>query len=666
LTLRGHTDRVWSVAYSPDGRRLATGSEDGTVRLWDQETGRQVGLLRSPELHVHSLAFSPDGSRLAGVSFPHRVDSRPGLTVWSVATGKPSLSLPVGDHCTAFSPDGATLATLHNGSVVLLDAASGAQTAELTSPQYLTSFSLAFSPDGKQLAVGSRRKGPRLPPYSPAVLVWDLATREVRTTLTGHKDWYIEALAFSRDGRLLASGGWDGAVHLYETTTWTERHALRGHAGDVVSLAFSPDGRTLAAANYNWPDAGGPGQRVVKLWDTETGEERGMLRGHTRTLRAVAFNPNGKELASAGFDQTCKIWELAADPGVLPRPLGLGFDQTRKIWELAAVHDAQHLYDGAVPISALAADASGRFLAWGLDRSAILVYDLAARRLTGNRPPSFVAKRLALSPDGSCLAAANQVPWNVERPSEVRLFDPQTALTRLTMPGVGKGATVLAFSPDGQRLAVGGATDQPGKRAVPSLVIRDVTTGQELFAVKDLPDAPRCAAYSPDGQTLALGGDSGTVTFCDARTGQVTTSLPACEGSVWQLAFSPDGRRLATAHTNALKTPENSASHVRVWDIASRKEVLSLTGHTEMVSGLAFSPDGERLATASMDRTIKVWDARLGQEMLTLSGHASGVLAVLFSRDGCMLFSADTPAPNTRNDPKVYSVQLWDATPLPD
>jgi WD40 repeat protein len=288
--------KVSCLAFSPDGKVLATGETLGRVTLRDPSTGKASVAIEGQANGMKAVAISPDGKLLASAG-GNKSNKSSEVKLWDLAAAKERAACKGHTDvvlAVTFAPDGRLLATAGNdGTVKLWDVTDGKALATLKDHGDAVS-SVAFSPDGKTLASGS---------WDHTVKLWDVATRRVRATLRKHEDEVL-AVAFSPDGKRLATGGGDNRVHLWDSGTGKEQAALRGHRGTVHALAFSPDGKFLATSG---------GDETVKLWEAATGQPQASLRGFTHVIEALAFSPDGKGLVTASKDRSrepVKLWDL--------------------------------------------------------------------------------------------------------------------------------------------------------------------------------------------------------------------------------------------------------------------------------------------------------------------------------------------------------------------
>ncbi len=604
LTLKGHSNRVWSVAFSPDGKRLASASGDhlnpnkpGELKVWDAMTGQETLTLKGHDSAAWTVAFSPDGKRLASASADGTVK------VWDAASGQETLALKghAGQvYCVMFSPEGKRLASASGDRTVKVwDSASGRETLTLKG-HTATVWSVAFSPDGKRLASVSG---------DGVVKLWDATSGQETLTLKGDAGWVwgaVSGVAFSPDGKRLASVN-DRTVKVWDTTTGQETLTLKGHSGMVMGVAFSPDGKRLASASQDG---------MMKVWDAASGQELLTLKGHPWIINSVAFSPDGKRLASGSWDQTVKVWDV-----------------TRAQESLTLKGHTDEVYS-------VAFSPDGRWLASaGRDRK-VKLWDASSGQetLTLKGHTGAVAS-VVFSPDGKRLASATGYFYDKltkSKPGEVKVWDATSGQEILTLKGHARGVLSVAFSSDGKRLA-SASWDQTVK-------VWDAMSGQEMLTLKGHTNGVAGVAFSPDGKRLASASWDQTIKVWDTTSGQETLALKGHTDRVSSVAFSPDGKRLASSSIDGT---------VRVWDATSGQEMLRLKGHIGVVYGVAFSPDGKRLASVGDLGAVKVWDATRGQELLTLKGHSSEAWSVAFSPDGKRLASASLDG----------TVKLWDARP---
>jgi WD40 repeat protein len=319
-----------SVAFSPDGKWLASAGEEHLIRLWDLQTNTEVRRFEGHRAFIRTVEFSPDGKLLASAGDDE------GAFLWDTATGKELRR--IGKHTNgfrlaAFSPDGRTLVSSgFDERIGLWDAATGKQ-LHLFRAHPRVPYSVAFSPDGKTLASGGDKEG--------TIRLWDAATGKPLRSWDG-KDQCIYSVAFSPDGRLLASGG-ASAARLWEVATGQEVQCLEGHDGGVSKVAFAPDGRTLVTASYF---------HTIHLWETATGAEIRRLGKHADFVWGLAYSPTARALASAGSDGTVVVWELGPTPGKQKGTAELPAGELERAWRDLAGADAAQGFAAALALAA--------------------------------------------------------------------------------------------------------------------------------------------------------------------------------------------------------------------------------------------------------------------------------------------------------------------------
>jgi WD40 repeat protein/serine/threonine protein kinase len=650
VVFRAHDGAAASAAFSADGRLLATTGADGLVRVWDAEAPapemRRLTRTRGPGRAV----FTPDGARLIGIA-----DGDTAPAVWDAVGGGQLPGPRGGQGPVAYSPDGRWMATGCPEGIRIWDAATCRESLTIAGVgrgnalRDGTVAALAFAKDGRLVSAAPG-------PGDSRVQIWDPATGRELLTLTGHER-PVRSIAFSPDGTRVAATGvhedatgkFVGALYVWDAANGKLLFRV-DVAGSGIGVAYSPDGRLLATTGS------ANGGLAVVLWDAATGAPRKTFPWPASpSISVPVFSPDGKRLAAAG-GKHLKVWDVDGGQEVFADE-----DPTRHAQAVAFSPDGKSLVvsapgDGGsgeprparkgFSVKRVRADwaafsADGRRLAtsegaWGPVRVWDAATDAELHCLGGHT----VLTCVAVSPDGRTVASGG-------RDGRVRLWDQQTweQVRAFTTDGP---VWALAFSPDGRQLAAG---CEDGQKAG-EVRVWDLSSNREAHRLRGHPSPVAAVAFGPDGTVLAVGND-GTIKVWDAagrelRGGKIVMGERG--GSVRAVAFSPDRGLVACVGDD---------SRVRLWDVGEAREVRALAGHADGgVYCVAFSPDGRRLASAD-GKEIKLWDVSSGQELCSVPLPVSGltnqpelVARLLFSPDGGKLVGTGP------------SLRVWDARPL--
>jgi WD40 repeat protein len=532
-----------------------------------------------------ALAYSPDGAHLATGGQDKRV------RVWDTTTYENVLSINAHDadvDSLAFSPDGKRLATSSDdGTAKIWDAATGQLLLTLQGhDDWVTT--VAFHPDGTQLATISQDN---------SFKIWDAATGNELAS------WQIEnpgvSLSYSPDGARILFWA-DNQLHIRDARSGEGISSIP--AGDYV-FALSPAGTRLAMISED--------AQWISVLDTTTNQPIYNIKRPANRLERMAFSPDGSQLAAAGRDRKVHVWD--AGTGVEQLTLG---GHTEFLFNLAFSPDGQHLasagFDGVVKI-------------WSLEPS----YEVLTI-------PSVGFNRMALSPDGTRIAANGVVNPETGQPNLFRVWDAENGKLIFEQQAHENRGMAVVFSPDGKEIATGG-DDQ-------LLKVTDAVSGETVLAQPVEDGVLLGIAYRPDGKVLAAVGTSGIIRLVDRATGKVLQTWDAGLGEISSAAFSPDGVQLAVVSSDV--------NDAKIFDASTGKELVTLTGHTNSNWGVDFNADGSRLVTAGRDGTARLWDAATGQLLHTFTGHASAIGAVRFSPDDSRLATAGTDG----------TVRVWDVS----
>jgi eukaryotic-like serine/threonine-protein kinase len=579
-TLHGHTSTVRCATFSGDGGTIASGSQDGMIRLWDAATGREQLALKIHAAAVTSLGIH--GNLLVSGSADQSVK------IWDLkARREVATLLPERGSvdAVAIARDGQTMAcATKDGTVTLWDVATRKEQARLAGTWGLVT-TVAFDPTGKRrLFAGYGDHKARL---------WDLEQGKVLATFQGHKG-PILGLALKPDGEQLATSGYDWLVKVWDVNTRQAR-TLDGHSGQVNAVAWSPDGAIVASGGLDG---------AVRVWDIATFKQQRGLRGHRGPVTSLTFSPDGRMLASTGIDQTVKLWDMTRTAAAATVPVHMS------------------------PVTCVALAADGKTGASGSTDGTVKLWDTATRR------ERFIGKThggaihtLAFAPDSATMASGSA-------DTTVKLWDAHTGEERTTLTGHTRPVLALAFAPDGKTLATTGRDR--------SVMLWDLATGKQPEVLMRQ-SAGMCLAFAANGKTLACGGDDGGVLAWDLVTRQAQTFAGPGDGSmvIHSVAFAPDGKALAGAldwriilwetggaqkrrilqgHLGSIHalaySPDGKTlatgsvdATVKLWDPVTAEERLTLKGPPSDIHSLGFSANGRLLAAGRHDGSVTLWHA---------------------------------------------------------
>ena len=580
--LKGHTNRVIAISISPDGKHLATASDDTTARLWDIATGQTIRTFTGHTDGVEEIAFSPDGKNLVTISNDQTI------RLWDVATGQTLKIIPAtGVYDVAFSPGGRFIVTSatdpHDPRI--WDVTTGLPVHVLNGHTGPTTM-VAYSPDGKYVLTGSMDNTARL---------WDAATGEQVMVFTCPAG--IDAVGFTPDGKFVLTGSEDDTTRLWNASTgqMVRKFPNNEPPGNWINnLTVSPDGKYLVTVSYD---------RTARLWDLATGQFIRYFGGRQAVLEAVKFTPDGRQVVIAGDDNVVRIWSMQTFQGgmvfsghtaslreVAFSPDGklvvtASEDHTARIWDPANGRTVMILKGHTAGVYGAVFSPDGRqVLTSSVDGTARLwdaVNGTELRRFVGH---TDTVNKAIFSPDGKYVVTASY-------DGTARVWDVRTAQTLVIYRSQGPShINRIAFSPDGKTVATSGDDG--------TVRIWDPVTGKELMVFKGYGDIVSGVAFSPDGKTLAASSNDSTVRLWDVASGKEIRRFLGHVGRIFGAAFSPDGKYV-------LSTGEDGTA--RLWDVQTGQEVRRFTGHTDLSRNAVFSSDGKYILTSSNDNTARLW-----------------------------------------------------------
>ncbi len=560
-------DAILSVAISPDGRYFAAGSNSGQVRIWREE-GRVVHLtIRGHTDRITSITFNPNGRVLATAGLDGTVmlwDVESGAIVWTVE----DQHIPVTS--IAISPSGKLVSGSSDGAIHIWDLHTGRLLARLQAPggRILT---LAWSANGRLLASGGN---------DAVIRIWDVEQEMLLRELHGHREW-VCTLAFAPgpDSSLLASGSLDQMVKFWDAETGTCLRTLEGHTNLVVGLAWSPDGLILASASHD---------TTIRLWDSQSGQCRHILQGHRNAVTSVAFLPSGDRLLSGGVDRTLRTWDVLNGQNV------------------------RMMQGYALALFALAWSPDRSFLLSGSSEATLMLWNVAERKLVQIlRGHGQQVYAVAWSRTANRIASGSY-------DHTVRLWEAQMGVCTHILQGHTANVSCVDWSVSGNLLASGGYDG--------SVRIWDMQEGTSRVGIEQA-GLISAVAWSPDGMLVASASEDGLVLVWRATDGDLLRRFEHA-GVVSSLSWNPSGEQLVSGAV------EGEKRVLSIWDVHQGTLVRTLEGHSGFIFGIDWSLEQDLLVSAGADGTVRWWNPQQGLHLATVPAHDAWVRAVRISPDG--------------------------------
>ena len=619
-----HRNWVNSVAFSLDGSKALTASDDGTAKLWDAKTGVCLLTLAQHQSEVNSAAFSSDGSRIVTASDDHTAK------LWGAKTGGHLLTLEAHQrnvYSAAFSPDTNKIVTASRDCTAKVwDATTG--TCILTLDEHRNSVSsAAFNCSGSKIVTAS---------LDDTAKVWDAITGVCIRTLKGHEQWLTSAI-FNNDGSKIVTASLDDTAKVWHVITGVCIRTLEGHEQWLTSAIFNNDGSKIVTAS---------GDRTAKVWDANSGTCLLTLEGHQDPVRSAAFSTDGSKIITASDDGTAKVWDATTGACLLTLEQHQGvvndsafsFDDSRVI--TASSDRNANIWDattGACLITlgkeqrpemlSTSLSADGSRLVTASNNGSALMWDLSTDEciLAMGWQQGWTVSA-ALSPDSRKMITAYD-------DNNAKVWDIATGVCLLTLEQHKDWVLSSAFSKDGSKIATA-SSDKTAK-------IWDANTGACLLTLKLHKEAVINIAFSSDGGKLITASGDKTAKVWDTITGGCLLTLDQHQDQVWSAVFSSDDTKLLTS---------SSDRTAKVWETSTGACLLTLDQHRSGVVSAAFSNDDSKIVTASFDNTAKIWNPSTGACLLILE-HQRRVYRAAFSNDNSKIITTSADG----------AARLWDA-----
>ncbi|MBW4513192.1 MAG: hypothetical protein KME64_42935 [Scytonematopsis contorta HA4267-MV1] len=553
MTLNGHNDWVNVVTFSPESDILASGSADKQVKLWDIYTGKCIRSLSGNTTNILSAVFIIDGNILVTGSYDNAVK------IWDVKTGE-CLNIWQGHEervrSVAFNNYSKILATGSFDKTIRLWDINTGECLKILQEHSAGILSLAFSPSGEILASGSSDKTAKL---------WNISTGKCLKTLEGHGDW-VRSVAFSSCGEILASGSSDQTVRIWNVSTGECVKTLAEHTAWVRSVAFNPKNNIIASGSYD---------KTVKLWDVNTGECVTTLLGYSNWINSIAFSPNGETFITGSYDQRVRVWNSHTGECLKTLQGHSGF------------------------VMSVSFNSAGSIIASGSSDKTVKLWDAytgkCLRTLQLNGHKDWI-NSIAFSP-------IDEIVISSSGDRNIKIWDIPTGKCLKTLEGHSKQVFSIAISPDGKLLASGSGDK--------TIRLWNIDTGECVKILLEHTSYIYSIAFTRDSYTLVSGSEDSTVKLWDIATGKCLRTLQH-GGRVRSVTFNYDDTQLVSGCDDQM---------VKIWDTKTGNCLKTFSGHSSVVCAVASSSNGSIIASGSRDETIKLWNIKTGKCLKTLRGE---------------------------------------------
>ncbi|ETO07071.1 WD-40 repeat-containing protein [Reticulomyxa filosa] len=610
--LEGHLRGVNGIQISPDGKFVASCSDDKTIRLWDLSSGKQIQVIEGNSDPVTEVQFSPDGSKIVSCSWDTIA------RIWDVATGKQSQTLEghSGDiTAVQFSPDGSKILSCSRDKTIRVWDLSSKHSVQILEGHSDFVFGARFSPDGSKIVSCSADK---------TVRIWDFPSGRKIQIIEGHSA-RVTVVQFSPDGSKILSCSRDRTIRIWDLETGKQIQSLEGHSADINAARFSSDCSKIVSCSDD---------RTIRIWDVSSGKQLQVLEGHTGDVTGVQFFPKESKILSCSNDGTIRIWDMSVgrkiqlSEGHLDcvnkvqfssdglKIVSCSDDKTIRLWDVLSGRQIQILegHTNSVIGVQFAPDDS-KIVSCSWDKTIRIWDTLSGKQLQVLEGHSQVINGIQFSADGSKV-----VSYSYDK--TIQLWDIPSGRRIQTLKGHSNDITGVQFSPDSSKIV---------SRSVDKTVrLWDIESGKQLQSVEGWIYIANKMPFSYDGSRIAICSDDKIVIICDTSTGKQLQLLKGHEGRLISVQFVPDNSKIITCSWD---------NTIRIWDLLSGNQLHMVKVIFDDIVKAQFSPDGSKIISHLGDKTIRIWDSSSGQQILLLEGHTGAICGVSLSRDGSKIVS---------------------------